>query len=65
MDAAGLATLVTMNEDSLDASHVPMLLDRSAGQLGVLYGHLARPNPQWKAAAPNFPALAIFLGPDA
>lgn len=65
MDAAGLATLVTVDGNGLDASHVPMLLDRSAGQLGVLYGHLARPNPQWKAAAPDLPALAIFLGPDA
>ena len=42
-----------------------MLLGRSAGPLGTLYGHVARPNPQWKAAAPGAPALAIFLGPDA
>jgi transcriptional regulator len=65
IDAAGLATLVTVESDALDASHVPMLLDRSAGSLGTLYGHLARPNPQWKAAASDLPALAIFLGPDA
>jgi transcriptional regulator len=65
IDAAGLATLVTVDAQGLDASHVPMLLDRSAGPLGTLYGHIARPNPQWRAAAPIFPALAIFLGPDA
>ncbi len=64
IDAAGLATLITVDGDRLDASHVPMLLDRSAGSLGTLYGHLARPNPQW-AAAPELSALAIFLGPDA
>jgi transcriptional regulator len=65
IDAAGLATLVTVDPDGLDASHVPMLLDRSAGSLGTLYGHIARPNPQWRAAAPELSALAIFLGPDA
>ncbi len=65
IDGAGLATLVTIDASGLDATHVPMLLDRSAGALGTLYGHIARPNPQWKAAAPDLPALAIFLGPDA
>ncbi len=65
IDAAGLATLVTFDGSGLDASHVPMLLDRVAGPLGTLHGHLARPNPQWRAAAPDIPALAIFLGPDA
>jgi transcriptional regulator len=65
IDAAGLAALATVDANGLDASHVPMLLDRSAGPFGTLYGHIARPNPQWKAAAPGLPALAIFLGPDA
>ena len=65
MDAAGLVTLVTVDTGGLDASHVPMLLDRSAGSLGTLYGHIARPNPQWRAAAPDLAALAVFLGPDA
>jgi transcriptional regulator len=65
IEAAGLATLVTMSADGFDASHVPLLLDRSAGDLGTLYGHIAKPNPQWKAADPDLPALAIFLGPDA
>lgn len=65
IDTAGLATLVTLGATGLDASHVPMLLDRSAGALGTLHGHIARPNPQWKSAAPDLPALAIFLGPEA
>ena len=65
IEAAGLATLVTVDADGLYASHIPMLLDRSVGSLGMLYGHLARPNPQWKGAAHGLPALAIFLGPDA
>lgn len=65
IENSGLAALVTFGEDGLDASHVPMLLVRSDGPFGTLYGHIARPNPQWKAAAPDLPALAVFLGPDA
>ena len=62
---AGLATLVTVGPDGLDASHVPMLLDREAGPLGTLYGHVARANPQWRGASPDLQALALFQGPDA
>ena len=65
IEAAGLATLVTVDANGMDASHVPMLLDRSAGPLGTLQGHIARPTPQWKGAAPALRGLAIFLGPDA
>ena len=45
--AAGLATLVTTGANGLDASHVPLLLDREPGPLGRLVGHVARANPQW------------------
>lgn len=62
---AGLATLVTSGPDGIDASHVPMLLDPSAGPLGTLCGHVARANPQWRERGGERQALAIFLGPDA
>jgi len=65
IERAGLATLVTMAADGLTASHIPVLLDRSAGTHGVLYGHLAIANPQWRDSAGGADALAIFLGPDA
>jgi transcriptional regulator len=61
----GLATLVTLTEDGLIASHVPMLLDPDPAPYGTLLGHLARPNPQAKGAAQGVHALAIFQGPDA
>src|SRR5258708_8983507 len=51
------------------ASHLPFLLERTAGPHGTLVGHMARANPQWRergppprlvpltrAAAPPFPA---------
>jgi transcriptional regulator len=65
MRAAGLATLVTLTDNGLIASHVPMLLDPDPAPYGTLLGHLARPNPQGKGAAAGTEALAIFHGPDA
>lgn len=60
----GFGTLVTHGPSGLEASHIPLLLDDSQGPFGALYGHLARPNPQWKGIGSGTPALAIFLGPN-
>jgi transcriptional regulator len=65
MRASGLATLVTIGPDGPVASHVPMLLDDAPKPYGVLYGHVAKANPQWQHSAPGLNALALFLGPDA
>src|SRR6201989_1495163 len=32
------------------ATHLPFLLDRTAGPHGTLVGHMARANPQWREA---------------
>jgi transcriptional regulator len=58
------ATLVTVGGDGLRASILPMLFERS-GELGILRGHLARPNAQWRDADGEVDSLAIFDGPDA
>jgi transcriptional regulator len=63
--AARLATLVTLGSEGMEASHVPILLDEGEGPRGAIRGHLARPNPQWRRASVETPALVIFLGPDA
>jgi transcriptional regulator len=60
-----LATLVTLGSEGLEASHVPILLDEGEGPFGVIRGHLARANPQWRRASAETPGLAMFLGPDA
>ena len=62
---SGLATLVTLGADGMEASHVPMLLDSEPAPFGTLHGHIARSNLQWQRAAASGHALAIFLGPDA
>ena len=64
MRAARLANFVTATAEGLVASPLPLLLDEAEGSHGVLYGHLARANPQWRAA-PLGEAMALFMGPDA
>lgn len=65
IDSTRLATLVTFDENGLQASHVPLLLDPAQGAHGVLTGHLAKANPQWKTLALGIEVLVIFQGPDA
>jgi len=62
--AARLANFVTATEGGLMATPLPMMLDPGEGAHGVLYGHLAKANPQW-TAAPVGEAMVIFMGPDA
>lgn len=60
------ATLVTATHDGgLRASMLPMLFDRDAGAHGVLRGHLALQNEQWRDARGDADVIAIFNGPDA
>ena len=67
------ATLVTHGPNGFRASILPMLFDRDDGLHGMLRGHLARGNPQWREIEASIAvggggageALAIFDGPDA
>ena len=62
--AVQLANFVTSTAEGMDASPLPLFLNAEEGEKGVLYGHLARGNPQWRGAVTS-EALAIFMGPDA
>ena len=64
MGEARLASLVTGGAGGLLATPLPLFLEASEGEQGVLYGHVAKANPQWRQAAPT-EALVIFMGPDA
>jgi transcriptional regulator len=57
-----LGTLVTLGCGGLFASHIPMLLEEDGSEFGMLKGHIARGNPQWKDFSPAVDALAIFAG---
>jgi transcriptional regulator len=63
--ATGLAMLVTVGPQGPIVGHVPLLLEPGVGRFGVLSGHLARANPQWRDSDLSIPALAVFMGPDA
>lgn len=61
---ARLASLVTATADGPVATPLPLFLDETEGDRGVLYGHMAKANPQWRYA-PIGEALAMFTGPEA
>ncbi|MBI6975323.1 MULTISPECIES: FMN-binding negative transcriptional regulator [Pseudomonas] len=60
-----LAQLVTVGENGLQASHLPLLLNPDEGPNGTLYGHLAKANPQWRELQNGSEALVIFAGAEA
>lgn len=57
-----LATLVSMGEDGLYATHLPMLWDPEPAPFGTLIGHVARPNPHGRTVRAGAESLAIFVG---
>lgn len=65
LSAYPMAQLVTLTEDGLVATPLPMLYEPIEGGLGSLVGHIARANRQWIEALPDVEALAIFTGPNA
>jgi len=60
-----MAQLVTMTDDGLVATPLPLLYEPSYDGLGSLVGHVARANRQWAKASSAVEALAIFTGPNA
>jgi len=62
IEAWSFATLITGTDGRVEANHAPLLLDRAER---VLYGHLARANPQCRSLAQAEEALAVFAGPHA
>lgn len=62
---AGLATIVTLGTEGLEATPLPLLLDEAEGERGTLYGHLSRGNPQWRRFDAGVEALVMVRGPDA
>lgn len=61
---ARLANFVTSTASGLICTPLPLIFDAGEGEHGVLYGHVAKANSQWKEA-PIGEALAIFNGPGA
>src|SRR3954454_23818004 len=64
IEAYSFGLLVSQVDGLPFATHLPFLLDRTAGAHGTLVGHMARANPQWREAGGQT-ALAVFSGPHA
>jgi len=47
---------------TLNASHIPMHVEERPGSFGVLRGHLAKANGQWRDFIGGVPFLAMFVG---
>jgi transcriptional regulator len=67
IEANPLAAIVSASPaDGLTATHLPLVLDRAAGPMGTLIGHLARANPHSRhLTGGSAAALVIFAGPEA
>jgi len=61
MEQFSFATLISA-EGELEASHLPLLLNRDEGTYGTLLGHFARASRHWQLADGQ-PVMAIFHGP--
>lgn len=59
----GAADLITVTDEGMLATFLPLLYDPAAGEHGALLGHLARNNDQWQRPA-HGEALVIAHGVD-
>jgi transcriptional regulator len=64
MRAHPFATLVSASDAEVDATHLPLVVERKEGGLRLL-GHVARANPHWSRWRAGQLATAIFHGPNA
>lgn len=62
IEANAFGVLISVVDGRASASHIPFLYDQTDG---VLLGHLARANPQWKTLSSAQDVLVIFQGPHA
>ncbi len=60
-----LASLVTILDDRLEATHGPVVLDADRGEYGALRFHLAHANPTAHALDGARDVLLVFTGPEA
>jgi transcriptional regulator len=65
MQQHSFGLVVSQQAGSLEASHLPLLLDADRGAFGTLIGHMARANPQWRGFQSADELLVIFSGPHA
>ncbi|KZD12596.1 FMN-binding negative transcriptional regulator [Oceanibaculum pacificum] len=65
IEARPFALMIMQLESGLEATHLPVILDRERGPHGTLRCHVAKANPVWKACDGNASALIVFGGQNA
>ena len=66
MSRHGFALLTTVQDDGVPfTSHLPFVFAPSGSGHGVLHGHMARANPQWRHFENGGEVLVVFWGPHA
>jgi len=63
MDDFSFVDLITASP-TIRITHIPILLDRTAGPYGTLIGHISRNNPQMQTFDGKTPAVIVFHGPE-
>lgn len=63
MDDYAFVDLVTATP-VIRITHIPVLLDRTTGPYGTIYGHIARHNPQSATFDGRQQAVIVFRGPN-
>jgi transcriptional regulator len=63
MDEFSFVDLVTASP-SIRITHIPVLLDRTAGPYGTIIGHISRNNPQQQTFDGKSQAVIVFHGPE-
>ena len=64
MQAHSFATLVSLVQGELFATHIPLIIVAQDDQI-LLRGHVAKANPHWQELATQRTVLVIFQGPHA
>ena len=64
MQAHSFATLVSLVQGELFATHLPLVIVAQGDQI-LVRGHLAKANPHWQELATQREVLVIFQGPHA
>ena len=65
IEAHPLGALTTMLDGRLEATHVPVVVDREGNGVGALRFHLAAANPLCAALEDAAEVLMVFTGPEA
>jgi transcriptional regulator len=65
MQRYSLGSVILMTPDGIEANTLPIEVDTSYGEFGMLRCHFGRSNPVWQSLIHGMEAMVIFQGPNA